>query len=596
MKNGKHFVLPILIFTLAAALSCSNGNKIMERLDYIKAVGDTNPRLASLMLDTINGRVRRALEPVNMKYDLLRIRLNDKAYLVATSDSMIKILLDYYERHGNDREKQEAYYYAGSVYRDLNDTPRSLEYFLKAEETAENGKNCDSLMLRNTYSNLFLLYKGSMLDNKNAYTCVRKEYEISKKLGKTELVCLLHMGESLISLDSAEQGRRMYVHVLDSIYSDPQIGGSVYRLRKLQNDIHLLNNILWTLSFLNDSDNAKRCINLIEKAGIGDDDALICCAYGYYYNMLDKKDSSLMAFERSVSIEKNMMTKCATAGTLFKMYDRQGMNDKAVKYARQYVKLNDSLNLDERQREAFRTHNMFQYHLDKSKEEKIMRDQATMKLGMAIVCSLCAVVLILVFIYIRNKSTRSAKEVEAISNERDRQAGMVNKLQADLATSTKEAATIKERLGENESDITTYKTELAQKQQELDQATMMVKEKTVQNASLLAMIRQWRQNDLPGDLEQILQMNNPKVYNISKEQWKVIYQEIDKTHPEVMNLILEKIGRVNETQLRIIYLLCMDIPKRQIERLTGASHSTVMRWSKKFQGLFGDSLKTQQGK
>lgn len=84
----------IAIFLLAGLWSCTNDGQIKERLDDIKAVGDTNPQLASLMLDTINGRVRKASEPVNMKYDLLRIRLNDKAYFVATSDSMIKILLN----------------------------------------------------------------------------------------------------------------------------------------------------------------------------------------------------------------------------------------------------------------------------------------------------------------------------------------------------------------------------------------------------------------------------------------------------------------------------------------------------------------------
>ena len=41
-------------------------------------------------------------------------------------------LLNYFEEKGSLPEKQEVTYYAGSVYRDLQDAPRSMEYFLKS--------------------------------------------------------------------------------------------------------------------------------------------------------------------------------------------------------------------------------------------------------------------------------------------------------------------------------------------------------------------------------------------------------------------------------------------------------------------------------
>ena len=75
------------------------------------------------------------------------------------SDIMIKCLIDYFEAEGSIQDKQEVFYYAGSIYRDLQDTPRALENFFKSLDYANCGE-CDSVMLRNTYSNLhFLQYR-----------------------------------------------------------------------------------------------------------------------------------------------------------------------------------------------------------------------------------------------------------------------------------------------------------------------------------------------------------------------------------------------------------------------------------------------------
>lgn len=150
----------IYIIELAAILmlSCSDG--IEKKMEQIKAVGNTDPAMALMMLDSIDIQIREEPEHTRMKYDLLRIRLNDKAYNIPASDIPIRKCLEYFEAHGSDREKQEAYYYAGSVYRDLKDSPRAIEYFLKACELAQNMEDCDSVLLCNTYSNLNWLYSN----------------------------------------------------------------------------------------------------------------------------------------------------------------------------------------------------------------------------------------------------------------------------------------------------------------------------------------------------------------------------------------------------------------------------------------------------
>ena len=144
--------LLLAVFTTA----CSK-QTVLDDLEHIKNIGNENPQTALVMLDSLEFEVRESNDYVRSKYDLLRVRLNDKADNSPNSDILIRRLIGYFESEGSQSEKQEVYYYAGSVYRDLHDTPQALENFFKSLDFAHNNKVCDSIMMRNTYSNLTYL-------------------------------------------------------------------------------------------------------------------------------------------------------------------------------------------------------------------------------------------------------------------------------------------------------------------------------------------------------------------------------------------------------------------------------------------------------
>ena len=71
-------------------------------------------------------------EATRMYYRLLCVKAADKAYMVHTSDSLIRPVIAYYEEHRDRRHLPEAYYYGGRVYRDLGDAPQALDYLQRA--------------------------------------------------------------------------------------------------------------------------------------------------------------------------------------------------------------------------------------------------------------------------------------------------------------------------------------------------------------------------------------------------------------------------------------------------------------------------------
>lgn len=99
-----------MILMVTAFVSCGDSDAL-KTIERIKGIGDDDPEQAMLMLDSIRGNMTHESEYVQMKFALLDIRLKDKADIVATSDSVAKVLTRYFDKHGKGNDMQEAHYY-----------------------------------------------------------------------------------------------------------------------------------------------------------------------------------------------------------------------------------------------------------------------------------------------------------------------------------------------------------------------------------------------------------------------------------------------------------------------------------------------------
>ncbi|MBR3916604.1 MAG: hypothetical protein IKJ49_05630, partial [Bacteroidaceae bacterium] len=137
MKSTK-YIPCLLLITILSIISCSKSTDtgLLSRLSDIQAMGDSCPLKAILRLDSIKPLFEEESEYARNKMLLLDIRLHDKAFIAHTNDSTIKAVCRFFENQGSARDKQEAYYYMGSVYRDLNDYPNAVTYFLKSIKLA----------------------------------------------------------------------------------------------------------------------------------------------------------------------------------------------------------------------------------------------------------------------------------------------------------------------------------------------------------------------------------------------------------------------------------------------------------------------------
>jgi len=131
----------LYLVILLMTFGCQHHYQYPPILQEADSLCVAQPDSAVALLKSISDDMRQETEHIQMRYKLLTIKANDKAYINHTSDSLILSLVDYYEHGGDPAYLGEAYYYAGSTYRDLGDAPRALEYYQKALDAMPGDEN-----------------------------------------------------------------------------------------------------------------------------------------------------------------------------------------------------------------------------------------------------------------------------------------------------------------------------------------------------------------------------------------------------------------------------------------------------------------------
>jgi len=556
----------------------------MDRLDQIKHVGDSDPATALAMLDSLEIEMRAESEYTRNKYDLLRIRLNDKADKTATSDIVIKSLLGYFEREGTVQDKQEVCYYAGSVYRDLQDTPRALEYFFRSIEYAEDAEDCDSVMLQNTYSNLNYLYYG-VQNYQEAVATGRKELEVCRALGRDKVVPLLHLGGALMATDSTRQAKAYLDEALQAIESSNKIAhqqGNLY-------------NLLCHYVELGERQKAECCRKLIDGDPVRDFAAFPCIALAMYYQMTGRTDSASVFLNRVIDDGTDINNMYDAAKMLYQMYDAQGNQPKALHYARIYMQLSDSLDFGKRQQLAATVGNEYQYHLDQKKEQQLRDAKEHYKLAVAVVCAVALLLLCLGYaVYVRRRN-RHLEQITALSQELQGKADDEQRLRQEidlrerklseakyqLEKQDDELGKVKAQLDKVSTELTGYDIELREKEQRLT-------EKMQQNQTFLNLLHQSELEGKAEDVIEAIRQSSEGKKNMQPADWKQLYRAVDELYPTFQDQLLKELGTFTEQQMQVCYLMRIGLSKPQIQNMTNLSRVTVWRWVKKFDWVQGE--------
>ena len=574
----KHAFWCISVFMVLFFVSCNEDNSL-RKMAQIKTIGDKNPEKALSMLDSLEVEIRNESDYVTHKYDLLRVRLNDKAYKMPTSDAIIRRLLTYFNENGSDADKQEVYHYAGSIYRDLQDTPRALEHFFKSLDYAnKNPKKCDSVMLCNTYSNIN--YQQYKVQNFNeALKAALKELEISKKTKTNPTIPYSHIGVAYQALHKNKEAEAAY----DSVFS---------HLTQPRNDSvnqELLVFLLSNYSLLKKDSKAKDCMNLIKVNPLESEPSFSCIAFGQYYELLGMVDSAAIYFNRLLNDVTDIYYRYDAANILFKMYNDAGDAEKARKYARIYMQLSDSLDFGKRQELAASVNNAYRYHLDQKKEQELKEEKEKYK-NLTIIAILTGL-LFLSIAYILNfkRKQKHQKEIAAlssalqqVSNDGDHLRKLIKKKEKELSASKESLKKSSNELDDVKQKLKHVNEDLTEKYETLKKTEQQLEEKQEQNKTFIKLLHQSEFEGKAAEIIKNVREASKGKKELSMAEWNQLYKAVDELYPSFHETILKQPERLSEKEMQVMYLLRIGLSKHQIMNVTNLARVTIWRWEKKF--------------
>ena len=177
MKKFIHFILLILLL-----VGCRNQNKyeqVIARADSLMESNQDSARAALVVLDSLKSHEAAMSEHDRMYYQLIYAKGMNKGFVDFTTDSVMKQVVAYYDKHGSANERMLAYYLLGCVYRDLQDSPASLDSYYKAVECADTTNNsCNYALLGRIHSAMGILYS----DQRTPWLSIQEEH-LAEKCG-----------------------------------------------------------------------------------------------------------------------------------------------------------------------------------------------------------------------------------------------------------------------------------------------------------------------------------------------------------------------------------------------------------------------------
>ena len=578
MRTKLYFIQMLCASCLCMLFSCSDKRDLGD-YENIKMIGDEDPSHALVMLDSLEIEIREKSDYVQYKYDLLRIRLNDKAFNVPNSDLMIKKLLKYFEDKGSMLEKQEVTYYAGSVYRDLQDAPRSMEYFLKSLEYAQSGEgNCDSIMMRNAYSNLNdLYYKVQNYDN--AIKMAQGELEITQRLKKDPILPFMHLGTAYLAQNKQHEAVKAFDAVLDEIIRTKD--ASIHQSTLL----YLLNDY----SYMEQYSKARKCFSMIDVDPINEFADFPCMAFAQYYDMCGKTDSAILCCNLVLEKGSDINNQYDASKLLCRLYNKLGDVKNANRYAAVYMALSDSLDFGKRQELAATVNNEFQYHLDQKREQDLQNEKNRYKDTLIIVAMATILLASVAYIlYIRKRKRhlleviKLSSELRQVSDDEKQLRKDIEQKEKDLETSRTSLEKASQELCHVKSELQRVTSELSESEEALKEKEQQLSEKMNQNKTFIKLLHQSELEINAEDVIEAIRQSSTGKKNMTSADWKQLYQAVDELYPLFRDKLLNELGDFTEQQMQVCYLMRIGLSKPQIQNITNLSRVTVWRWSKKF--------------
>lgn len=398
-------ILKVTLLAFIIFFSCHQVSQQHPILEQAEKVMSEHPDSTLFLLEQV-AAPEKMPERDYATWCLLITEARDKNYIEHTSDSLINVAIQYFEKKKDINRLAEAYYCQGRVLSELSVSEEALTAYLKAKELVRETSDRDLEARINNH--LGTLYWENR-KFKESLVCYQKSYRNYKICRDTIGIIntMQNIGECMREsgqLDSA-------YHYLDGALKLARQGGitsyTAYLLSSLGN--------IYTEKKLYEKALAykKASLNYSEKRN-----TIYSCYYsiGKLYGNLHKLDSALLFAEMALA-STDLYVECGANWLIYTLYVKKQDYKKACTYNERYLLLRDSIEQVYQPQKLAKVEALYNKERLISKQNQQMHT-ARSRQDFLLICFLCAclaigIVYVIMFQIISKHKLRN-KEIQKL--------------------------------------------------------------------------------------------------------------------------------------------------------------------------------------
>lgn len=525
-----------------------------EALRQAERCMEVNPDSARLYLAMLDSVISAEPEETRMYYYLLKTKANDKLYVKHTSDSFMLRVVRFYEHEGDADKLMEAYYYLGSVYRDMNDAPCALKAFQQAAEVGKESSN---------YRVLGRLYEqiGTLFAYQELYTESRQS--VNKAL-KYHQLC-----------DYAEGIVYNYRNTARIYDRTNQPDSAEYFYRKSYQAAQKLSNLFLEDQIVSEWISYYIAHNEIEKAEdlipslssrMQQDDAITLHALGVIARHHQQTDSARYYFQRALQ-GGNLYVRCGTYQALADLEAGCGNYRLAFEYARHNRLLNDSIQKITRTEAVDRIHSLYNYeHVEKTNQQLQLESERKQtqiyRLGLMLFILAWGIVW---------GAFRYRKQQQAV---REQEARLQQLKEEQERNSRSQMEQNRQRIQVLEAQLADAERLNAEQKQLLQSERNLLE---ISNRKIQINIEEKNLLELNLRKSEVYQYFHAEEHwtHIDPEKWGELQQAVETTYPQLIGRLRFLYPQISTQELRLCCLTKITIPVKGIATILCKSMSAI---------------------
>ena len=579
MKKNIVFLLILIPFIW---ISCDGMGHPTIDFRKVENLMPQHPDSALMLLEQIENKENLSRKD-KAHYSLLLTEAEDKTYVTHTTDSLISIAADYYEKTDDLGRKAKAWYYKGRINQDLGHPLKAQEYYLKALRDEE--KIEDHALLGRIHNHIGMLYAYQKVYEK-ALPFQKKAVEnfhlINDSTG--QVFALRDLGRTFLMLGLQDSSiicnqkaiALMRKRIIPSVYTE--LAGLYIDRQRLEEAHGLLRTSLQNVA----KPQAKYPVYLV---------------LGELYKKSGQIDSARFYLQACINSAPLPETR---AGGLFHLKEialEKGQWEQAALLSKQYELLKDSIEQGKnaesiRNVQAFYSYNeieqdLWEARLYASKQKSFYSLLIT-------ACLFLLTVALLRFIHYRRERKSLLQRLKANEEQIQRNEQTLKNI-SDVKDSLQNEIQIyktKERQLSKEKDeqLKRTKEEIRQKIMQLEKLSHTKDELeknllTLRSENSNLKKREQAREEERKKIEESERLQNERLYDKFRSpagweptdtDWHKLFISVDKLYPKMVTT-LQKSTSLNESERKICYLSKIGVKPGAIEILLGKGNVSVYR-------------------